>query len=725
MAGSQLKKLKAELKSKGLVGQTNTKSRNKRNKAPSESRKSDKEEILQGIRSKFNVFDARINRVKRDVTIIENGKFVKMGESEKSNPTKSNSFMNKNLKIAYDLHKSQKGKNSRLVDRRFGENSGLSQEERMLQRFVKERESSSKRNKFSIESDEDSDDDDEAEFMLSHDGKTLAHDEEFGMDMEEEPTQALAPGHRKTKAEVMKEIIAKSKFHKAERQKVFRQTQNEIDTLDDQFQDIFQEAGKATKNGPQFSDKKQEDILYDERVRGLVFDKRAVPADRTKTQEELETQHNERLRKIEDERAKRMEGERDAEGDDLDQFWGSESDEESSEKAEELDRDDEDEDVSFPLTLEEFSDAIEVEEDPIEYVNKIIKTYKPHLKEGNKDRMNKFVAILFKYVTKKPDDELIKILKKLSESYNEELVGFLRAEMQEIQVRIGAQALEKSDLVYFALCGLIFSSSDKYHLIIIPNLILMNEILSTFIPQDMSRIEFKHVGQCLFIIDTVLQYQRLSKRFEPEVNNSLIKILKACASINGTSTESVLSLDELFVEEPKVSYVNKTYELIDRMSGLYKEYSSLKNFIEQLMPLLSRFQAKKVGNTHKLQAVIDKLNKLSHNIKLTPLVLQAHRKIAIKTLQPKFEENFNPGKSYDLDLNKQEVNKMRAQLKKEKKETLKDIRKQNAFETNERLSEKIKMYDEYHSKMSKIVNSISTIEGKEKNDYEKEKKRRK
>lgn len=58
MAGSQLKQLKAALKAKGLVGQTNVKKKNKKS-APSETRKDqeEKKRALGQIHDDFNLFD--------------------------------------------------------------------------------------------------------------------------------------------------------------------------------------------------------------------------------------------------------------------------------------------------------------------------------------------------------------------------------------------------------------------------------------------------------------------------------------------------------------------------------------------------------------------------------------------------------------------------------------------------------------------------------------------
>ncbi|QEO23431.1 hypothetical_protein [Candidozyma auris] len=122
------------------------------------------------------------------------------------------------------------------------------------------------------------------------------------------------------------------------------------------------------------------------------------------------------------------------------------------------------------------------------------------------------------------------------------------------------------------------------------------------------------------------------------------------------------------------------------------------------------------------------MSKLESNLTKSrkPLTLQEHRQLAIKTFAPKFEENFNPDKkSYDENRDRQELNKIKAQIKKEKKGALKDLRKQTRFVARQQISEKKEMYSAYHRKMANIVNTISTEEGAEKNSYERERKKRK
>lgn len=67
MGGSQLKALKASLKSHGLIGQTNTKGKGKGSKKPSDRNRQDKEKVLANIRDAFSPFDVKTTKQKYDV----------------------------------------------------------------------------------------------------------------------------------------------------------------------------------------------------------------------------------------------------------------------------------------------------------------------------------------------------------------------------------------------------------------------------------------------------------------------------------------------------------------------------------------------------------------------------------------------------------------------------------------------------------------------------------
>ncbi|CUM57303.1 unnamed protein product [Debaryomyces fabryi] len=795
MAGSQLKQLKAALKANGLIGQTNIKKKNKKSKTPSETRRNDKHEILNNIRKDFNLFDGKVNRTKRDVTMIQGGKFVKVGSKQHNDATRAKSDVEKSMKLQYELDKKQNGKTGGLIDRRFGENNrNLTAEEKMLERFTRERQGNKKKFNFALGSDDEQDDEDNDGFVLTHSGKSLSldndlddtklgasntkyYDEDSLMPEEAQPK-------RKSKQEVMKEVIAKSKFYKHQRQMEFQKAQDEIMNLDDEFGDIMTEFNNnATKKSPNFSTKTPEEIEYDNKVRELTYDRRSVPADRTKTAEELQKEHDTRLQKLEADRLRRMNGDfgdREAEADDLDGFWNGSADEEEGFAIENSDEEEEGSSgsegdidqskpsgrtlkkttVQMPGTHEDFIASLSTIEDSkhCNYINKVIETYQPRLAEGNKERMNVFVGILFKHILYLANElnppaeninEMMKILKKLSESYNEKLVEAIRIEINDIQSRIFN--LQPRDLVYFVIIGYLFSTSDHYHLVVTPTLILMNENISS-IPYDKTTT-INQIGQGLFIVDILLNYQTFSKRFTPEIvcflekaallllpdpeklaNKSLsvYEVIKSDINLSTKGikpTEDLIKVSELFGNNTqllKLKLTNKLIDIFGRILSIWRDNGVMVEILSSFSKLASHLAV--YYKSPKLDQLTEKMSKIQNNLikERKPLALQHHKAISIATFAPKFEENFNPDKkSYDVNRERQEMNKIKNQIKKERKSALKDIRKESKFTARQQIAEKKDKYDEYHKKMANIVNSISTIEGAEKNTYEREKQRRK
>jgi nucleolar protein 14 len=93
------------------------------------------------------------------------------------------------------------------------------------------------------------------------------------------------PDRKRSKAEVMKEVMAKSKFHKYERQKQKEEDNDVADELDAQLDDI---RSLLFANDPNVhpSRRPQKDD-YDLAVRQLAEDRRAQATDRLKTEEEI------------------------------------------------------------------------------------------------------------------------------------------------------------------------------------------------------------------------------------------------------------------------------------------------------------------------------------------------------------------------------------------------------------------------------------------------------
>lgn len=785
MAGSQLKQLKAALQAKGLVGQTNVKRKNKK-QAGSETRKDTevKKQEITRIRADFNQFDNRVNRAKHDYTVIQGGKFVKAGSKQHNPVSRTKSAIEKSLKTEYGAHQKSKGRAGGLVDRRFGEkNRNMTEEEKMLERFTRERQSGTKRGAFSLDSEDEYEDEG---FSLTHSGKAINFDhfEDSDLGVAAAPTyvdeDTMQPARKKSKKEVMAEIIAKSKFHRKQRQMEFQKAQEDIDDLDEGFADVMGEIHAQKSVKPAFVAKSEEDKAYDAKVRELTYDRRAVPADRTKTAEEIAEEHKEKMQKLEADRLKRMSGHDagEAEADDLDDFWvGSEDENQEDEEDEDVEGDSGEEagtdgqamlearrsrvtpPVAMPTTHEEFLSMVSGT-DVKSHIEKIAKAYHPRLAEGNKDKMDAFVAIVFQHILHLANendtessvvDELTHLLRKMAEQYNQALVETARQQLEQVEQRVVARQLQKQDLVFFVVLGYVFSASDHFHLVITPALLVMNQFLNGCVGGGCTLAQ---LGQGLFLCDVLLGYQFFSKRFDPEVVRFVEFVLsqlvpepsKVGATLSGPGKKSPFTLPKTYqpgssaplrvqaLFEPasdenalKFQLLQRTIAVMDRCVGTWMEKSALVEVVVSFELQLKHLAKYYSAHLPQLGGLLSRVGNVGRNQanSRVPLRLQEHRHLAIKTFAPKFEENFNPDKkSYDLDRERQEMSKMKAQVKKEKKLMMKDFRKQTQFVARQQIGEKKAMYSEYHRKMANIVSSISTVEGAEKNEYEREKKRR-
>lgn len=268
-----------------------------------------------------------------------------------------------------ELH--SRNKTGGIMDRRFGENDPtMTPEERAAERFARESQRKMrKENLFNLEEDDDE------ELELTHGGRSLSfgdainlngddfaendinggessddeessrkrkraaavEDEVDDMDgmasEDDDEADETEPLRKKTKAEVMKEVIAKSKLYKYERQKAKEDDDDLRAELDKGLPEIF-ELMRGVKPPPKTpeppredaaimnpdraallngKDRAEADVEYDKRLKQMAFDKRSAPTDRTKTEEEKAQEEAERLKRLELERLRRMRGDEDSE----------------------------------------------------------------------------------------------------------------------------------------------------------------------------------------------------------------------------------------------------------------------------------------------------------------------------------------------------------------------------------------------------------------------------
>ncbi|KAI5289548.1 nucleolar complex protein 14 [Ascosphaera aggregata] len=356
MPPSQLKQLKASLRESGALGPQLSKKQKKKNArsgAAADTRQKRNAALLE-IRERFNPFEykapARGNKF--DVTMRHPTEVMR----HRPGVTKGLGEERRKETLLKELHSRKKV--GALYDRRFGENDPtMTPEERAAERFARESMKKAKKDSlFNLE------DDDDEELQLTHLGRGLDLNEE-GDDFQEKDLEESdgedtldkkrkrwkaelddlqmfggeeggeAPERKKSKHEVMKEIIAKSKFHKYERQKAKEDDDDIREILDKGLPEIFDVLKGVVPEPPKpapapaaemplnpdraalISGKNRDDAdrEYDQRLKQLTFDKRSQPQDRTKSAEETAQEEAERLKRLELERLRRMQGEEDEE----------------------------------------------------------------------------------------------------------------------------------------------------------------------------------------------------------------------------------------------------------------------------------------------------------------------------------------------------------------------------------------------------------------------------
>ncbi|RPD66900.1 Nop14-like protein [Lentinus tigrinus ALCF2SS1-7] len=334
--GSQLKQLKSALQQAGLTQQPQAGKKRKR-AAPTERDKEKKAARLQEIQQKLNPFDVKVTKVKHDV----GGRKI-AGTTGRPAQSKQAGIEQRKKTLLKEFE--EKDHSGGIVDRRFGENDPtMTPEERMLERFTRERQRASKGVAFNLE-DEDElthygqslsklddfdnvglglDDDDEEEGQVDKQTVERSHFGGFGEDEDEGDDHEDEPARKKSKAEVMAEVIAKSKQHKLLRQTQQEEDENlrhELDNELDSIRSLLFAPPPAENPATPSTDApapaplaapppEDQDKEYDQYVRELALDRRAKPKDRTKTEEELALEEKEALEKAEQRRLRRMRGE--------------------------------------------------------------------------------------------------------------------------------------------------------------------------------------------------------------------------------------------------------------------------------------------------------------------------------------------------------------------------------------------------------------------------------
>ena len=366
MPPSQLKQLKSSLREHGLVGPQKSK-KQKKLAAKDPSGRRERVATLDTIRNQFNPFEVKAP-TRKDKFAVVGAKDKQAVRSAHGRPGVSKSLGEERRRATLLKEIHHRHRVGDFVDRRFGENDpAVTPEQRAAERFARQNErQAKKKSMFSLE------DEDDYNIQLTHLGRSLTFDEAPARnaqdDFEEDGLSSLGPADvspdfktdqeapsarptkrrrlsndkdadnddddamqlpetKRSKQEVMKEVVAKAKQNKYDRQQAKEDDDDLRAELDKVLPDFLQSMRSYSKPSPAQpseerhgdmnpdrlallagKDRQEADQKYNERVRQMATDKRSKPSSRTKTAEEEASDIASRLKELEQKRLRRMRG---------------------------------------------------------------------------------------------------------------------------------------------------------------------------------------------------------------------------------------------------------------------------------------------------------------------------------------------------------------------------------------------------------------------------------
>lgn len=193
-----------------------------------------------------------------------------------------------------------------------------------------------------------------------------------------------------------------------------------------------------------------------------------------------------------------------------------------------------------PQSLEELlgiTTNISLDDLPIA-VQRIRALYHPKLHKDNKMKLGKFSVVLVDYVSLLANqaggppfgvlETLIRHIHSLAKSFPEEIGRAFRSHLKSLH-EDRPTAPTPGDLILLTAIASIFPTSDHFHQVVTPATLCITRYLSQKIPQSLSDL-----ATGTFLGTLCLQYQRISKRYIPELVNYIINTLLTLAPVKGS-----------------------------------------------------------------------------------------------------------------------------------------------------------------------------------------------
>lgn len=628
-----------------------------------------------------NPFDVKVNKVKFDVL----GK-DRRGTHGAPSQAKQRSMQIRAATLLPEV--ARRGKTSAFVDRRFGERDRtLTQEEKMLERFSREKQTASRRprtaalsKKRSIFNLDDGGDDDTLA-GLTHLGQDVEDLADFSDPDADEggliDGAAVRRGHfgggaeadaapedgPRSKAEVMKEIIAKSKFHRAERAKLREANESLIVDLDGSFDTVL---GTLSRYDRRAEPRAAEDD-YDAAMRQMLFDKRSKPTDRTLTAGEAAQRREAAVEAREARRA------------------GRRQDDDSDDAADEADR------PRAPAKAPATDTA------------------------RDEQRADALLQQFCTAADRAALDRAYRPIVALSTGPSSVALGrAIRTRLGRVLRRLSAGDARpfypaRPTLLLLHLVGRVYSASDFHHVIATPASLLMAALLEG---GRMTRP--KHVLSALFLAQTLLAYHAESGRLLPELFNLLHLLLAYLGrgetpaypgAYNRLIAERMvpaappaarpLAFEDLLGMEQQAytpAFTQTVWgAVLHLVQAAADAYADCPAFPEYFGPL-----ARRLPEGAAAQALARRAAQLA--AARSSLLLQHHKPVALPMLTPDLDAD---------DKDARNAARLKAAFRREFKGAKRELRRDNEFLARHEASERKRKDTEYRTMINRVYGTIS------------------
>lgn len=679
-----------------------------------------------GAAASPNPFNLKVNKPKFDVL----NRNVVGSRGNRVN-SRSRAVAVRSATLLPQLQEKNRGHVSSFIDRRFGAKSkesdgGPSREEVMQERFAREQQRLAtkkvgRRNKFDLNSIKDEVDgaaSEEVDLSMTHGGKNIAQmdddelenydgdDDDQGDENEAYNARGrtgqldrdlVSAGHfggptrhdeKKSKQDVMKELIAKSKFYKMERQKIKEDNEALCEDVNEAFASIRgnlnvlndEDRKRLRDSNPTSSTTPAEDDEYEATLKELTFDPRSKPSDRTLTPEERE----EKDKKRSEEQTKALLERMSPKADEAAAKGGDDAGEGEGQVDPELKR----------IGERQF------------------KAMRDFCHTGSVDSYKKLVE----YATKQPRT-MIQLSKSIRSDLSKLSDSFTKRSNENGR---GAVMPALGPIRLLLLVSRIFSCSDYHHVVATPAQLLLSYYLGV---GRMTKLE--HVKRALGLVYCSLQFQSIGRRSVPEALQVVYTLLKCFRSSSlsqeGGSHYFCRPLGKSLVAELKSGSSSSKNagsagcaELFDSESKLSagQLYGLTVELSESLLTNLEEGNYPALKEASRPFAQLLPKNKCfsrcANDSASRSLQLQQHKPLSLPLLNPDFAADYSMEgrKRTGQDVDDQSAARMKRAHKREYKGAVRELKRDAAFLAEHKVRDIRKKDSEYKNRMNKIIGSI-------------------